>query len=130
MCPQHHQPRSQCEPWDRHGHTMRFREDLWAAAENVAGDADSDVTTLLTQLLEAVALDGARCYRCKLDAPPVPLEYGDLQGRPLREWLAEAAEEVIRQHPRHEPVRIGAEPGPAPSSPLSSGTAMFREPGQ
>jgi hypothetical protein len=109
---------------------MRFREDDWQAGERAAGDAESDVTTLVTLLLQATALDGIRCYRCALDAGPVPLELGDLTGKPLREWLAEAAEEVIRQHPRHEPVRIGAEPGTVPSSPLSSGTAMFREPGQ
>lgn len=108
---------------------MRFREDLWAQAEEVAKAADTDVTTLLTQLLEA-QLGFQRCYRCKSGAPPVPVEFGDLTGKPLREWLAEAAGEVIRQHPRHEPVRIGAEPGTAPSSPLPSGTAMFREPGQ
>ena len=125
MCTQHHQPRSQCEPWDRHGHTMRFREDLWAQAEQVAEASETDVTTLLTQLLEA-QLGFQRCYRCKLDAPPVPLEFGDLQGRPLREWLAEAAEEVIRQHPRHEPVWIGAKPGTS-TSPASP---VFREPGR
>ena len=104
---------------------MRFRDDDWRAA----GDTDSDVTTLVTLLLQVMAIDGIRCYRCALDAPPVPLESGDLQGRPLREWLAEAAEEVIRQHPRHEPVWIGARPG-ASSSPPSLAPAVFREPGQ
>ena len=124
MCTQHHQPRSQCEPWDRHTHSLRFREDLWAEAERIA---DPDVTTLLTQCLEA-QLEYLRCYRCKLDAPPVPVEFGDLTGRPLREWLADAAEVVISQHPRHEPVRIGAGPSsPAAGAPLSP---RFREPGQ
>ena len=132
MCTQHHQPRSQCEPWDRHGHTMRFREDLWAQAEDTAAADGSDVTSLLTQCLEA-QLGHLRCYRCKPGNPPVPVTFGDLTGKPLREWLTGAAETVIRQHPRHEPILIGAEPASlalvaadldTPRSPV------FREPGQ
>jgi len=105
-CTQHHQPRSKCEPWDRHGHTMRFREDDWMAAEHAAKTARTDVTALVTQMMEAM-LGYARCWRCHPGAPPVPVGFGDLAGRPLREAVADAAEQVISQHPDHHPVTIG-----------------------
>jgi hypothetical protein len=109
MCAQHRQPKSDCEPWDRHGHTMRFREDLWVQADLAAQAGKSDVTTLLTETLE-VMLGHIRCHRCSVAADPVPVTLGDLSGRPLREWVADAARQVQRQHPRHEPVRAGEAP--------------------
>ncbi len=111
-CSQHHQDRSACEPWDRHGHTMRFREDDWREAETAAAAEKSDITTSLTEAMQV--MNGyIRCHRCPPGTDPVPLEYGDLDGRPLREWVAGAVRKVARQHPRHEPTWIGAEP-PAP----------------
>jgi hypothetical protein len=114
MCTQHRQPRSECEPWDKHGHTVRFREDDWLGSEALAKAEKSDITTLLAEALEVFS-GGLRCPRCNLDADPVPLEYGDLAGRALREWVVDAKSRVRRQHPRHEPVWLGAEPSaPAP----------------
>jgi len=113
-CAQHHQDRGECEPYDRHGHTMRFREDLWGEVESTAAAEKSDITTFLTEAAEAM-LGYIRCHRCPPGADPVPAEYGDLTGKPLRDWVAGAVKQVQRQHPRHEPVWIGAEPPvPAP----------------
>ena len=119
-CAQHHQDRSECEPWDRHGHTMRFREDDWRTSEATAAAENSDITTSLTEVMTVTLGGYIRCHRCALNADPVPLEYGDLQGRPLREWVADAVIRVQRQHPRHEPVTIGAEPSGPPAVALAA----------
>ena len=118
-CSQHHQPRSDCEPWDRHTHSLRFREDMWDEAERAAQAERSDVTTFLTETAEAM-LGYIRCHRCSLAADPVPVTTGDLQGRPLREWVADAVRKVQRQHPRHEPAWIGAEPAGPPAVALAA----------
>lgn len=61
-------------------------------------------TTLAGDAVEAV-LGYARCNRCN---EAVPFVYGDLQGRPPREWIEEARKEVRGQRCRdHEPVMIG-----------------------
>jgi hypothetical protein len=129
MCGQHRRPLAECDPWDRHNHSVRFREDVWQDTERTAGAGD--VVPFINEAVEA-RLGYIHCRRgsCMLDGPPVPLEFGDLTGKSFDEWLTEAVELAESQHPRHEPVRIGAEPGTVPSSPRSSGTAMFREPGQ
>jgi hypothetical protein len=113
-CPQHHQPRSQCRPSDRHVRTMRFRDDDWEAAENTAWAAKSDVTTLTTLAMTVMAAGCVRCYRCREDAPPVPVKMGDLTGMSLSGAVVAAEKQVARQHPRHEPVTIGAARDEAP----------------
>ena len=139
-CPQHHQPRSQCNSWDRHVHTMRFRDDDWEAAEKIAWAAKSDITTLQTLAMTVITTQSIRCYRCKEDAPPVPVKMGDLTGTSLREAVIAAEKQVVSQHPRHEPVMIGAAPpghvAPATPEPLlrarartRPGAAVFMEPG-
>ena len=139
-CPQHHQPRSQCRPSDRHVHSMRFRDDDWENAEQAAWADRSDVTTLTTLVMEAM-LGYIRCYRCRENAPPVPVEFGNLTGGTLREHLTDAEKRVVSQHPHHEPVTIG-EPArtgsvvPVPDESLlrarartRAGSAVFMEPG-
>ncbi len=128
-CGQHHQPRADCEPWDRHGHTMRFREDLWDDAERVAQAERSDVTTLLTETMEAM-LGHLRCHRCSLAAEPVPVEFGDLTGKPLREWIAGAVKQVVSQHPQHEPVVIGEKVSTPATAPAAAKAVRFMEPEQ
>lgn len=120
-CTQHHQPRSQCNPWDRHVRAMRFRDDDWAAAEGTAWTAKSDVTSVATLAVTAMS-DYIRCYRC---GAPVPAQMGDLTGTTLREALFAAEKQVAAQHPRHEPVIVGAE---TPSAPVAIGDIPFRAP--
>ena len=121
ICTQHHGLRSECEPWDKHGHTVRFREDDWRTAETAAKAEKSDITTFLAEAME-VSNGYLRCHRgrCATDAPPVPVTFGDLTGRPFREWVADAVIRVRRQHPRHEPVTIGAEPSGPPAVALAA----------
>ena len=123
-CSQHHgQPRSQCDPWDRHVRTMRFRDDDWDSADSAAWAGRADVTTIATWAMEAMS-GYLRCGkgRCHDEAPSVPVEFGDLTGRPLGEWIAEAVARIERQHPHHEPVMIGAEPA-SPAAPSAAPAA-------
>ena len=102
---------------------MKFREDMWGEAEKAALAAGySDRTDLITQALTAM-LGYIRCPMCDSRGPgaaPVPVEFGDLEGRPLAGWIADAVSVVKRQHPDHDPVRVGAglavPAAPAPSS--------------
>lgn len=127
-CPQHHQPRSQCRPSDRHVHTMRFRDDDWAAAEEAAWAAKSDVTTLTTLAMNVISDGYIRCYRCRDDAPPVTVVMGDLTGVTLREALLAAEKQVVSQHlTGHEPVFIGAGSAVAP---VAAKAVRFVEPKQ
>lgn len=126
-CSQHKQPLSDCEPWDHHGHSNRFREDDWQATERAAETAELHTTTeLIAHALEVMQgflrCDRGRCYT---DGPPVPVTFGDLTGKTPGEWIAEAAKQVKRQHPRHEPVTIGA---PATTRPASPGDVPFISP--
>jgi hypothetical protein len=89
--------------------SMRVRRDLRDGARGAAAGAGTDVSTWIRQAMQA-RLGYLRCETCREDAPPVPLEFGDLTGKPLDEWIAETVEQVRRQHPRHEPVRVGAVP--------------------
>jgi hypothetical protein len=115
-CTQHHQPRSQCRPGDRHVRAMRFRDDDWETAEQAAWTAKSDVTSVATLAVTAMS-DYIRCYRC---GAPVPAEMGDLTGTTLREALFAAEKHVAGQHPRHEPVMVGAETPAVAAAPPGS----------
>lgn len=98
---------------------MRFRTDMWADAEQVALAAGTDRTALVRRVLE-VALGYIRCEKCDYrtpDGPGIPVEFGDLTGFPLGEWIARAAEQVARQHPDHEPVIVGGQSGIRPEAP-------------
>jgi hypothetical protein len=105
---------------------MRLRRDLREAIGDAA-DACGKDTSDWARLAMQVMLDPPelRCPRCRDDAPPVPLEFGDLTGMTLAEAVAGAAEQVRRQHPRHEPVIVGAGTSPAPGA---IGDIPFRAP--
>ena len=108
-CAQHH---GQCEPWDRHPHTIRARDDDWEDAQDTHGSAE--LAGYIAETMQA-RRGKLRCRRCLPGAPPVPLISGDLTGRPLDEWISRAVRQAEGQHPRHEPVWLGAEPsGPIP----------------
>ena len=126
-CTQHHGPRSECRPSDRHVRTIRFRDDDWEAAEDGARAVKSDsVSTLAVLAVTVMTAECIRCYRCRGNEPPVPVVMGDLTGTTLCEALLEAEERVAAQHPAHEPVRVGAGPG-APMPPLPA-AVKFVEP--
>ena len=105
-------------------HSIRFRNDLWEDAEQAVKAERTDMSTWVRQAMEA-RLGYLRCRRCREDAPPVPVTFGDLTGKTLGEWIAEAAKQVRSQHPRHEPVVIGAQPATAPAAAKS---VRFMEP--
>lgn len=141
-CGQHHRPLSECEDWDRHNHSNRFREDDWQGTKRDAEAAGLDTTTELIAHGMEVMRGYLRCSRgaCMTDAPPVPVTFGNLEGKTLGEWITEAVRQAESQHPRHEPVMIGAAPpghvAPAAPEPLlrarartRPGAAVFMEPG-
>jgi hypothetical protein len=101
--------------------SMRVRRDL---RDDAAGAARTDVSTWIRQAMQA-RLGYLRCDTCREDAPPVPLEFGDLTGKPMDEWIREAVAKVKRQHPRHEPLTVGAE---APAPLAHPGVVPFRSP--
>ena len=111
-CTQHRRPKSECAPWDRHNRSIRFRKDDVEAAERAATAAELDsVSEYVVHGTEAM-LGHLRCGRgrCATDGPPVPVTWGDLTGKTLGEWIAEAVSLVEDQHPRHESVMIGTVP--------------------
>ncbi len=129
-CSQHHRPLSECDGWDRHNHSMRFREDDWQAAAS-AGDAlRLDTTTEFYEQAANAALGYIRCQRgaCRMDGPPVPVTFGDLTGKTLGEWITEAVRQAESQHPRHEPVTIGAQGKTPASAPVAAKAVRFMEP--
>lgn len=119
-------------PSQRTPYSVRLAMDTVDAAKKAvrAGQA-VDVNTWMTQVMEA-ALGYVRCHRgnCPGRTPPVPVTFGDLRGKTFGEWAAEAVEQVEAQHPRHEPVTIGAEPAvPAPALFLPPAPAVVRDQG-
>jgi hypothetical protein len=112
MCSQHHIPRAQCKPWDRHNLSARYRDDDRAAAEAdaerlIQADRQMDVTRWLNQAAQARA-GYLRCFRCRPEAPAVPVEMGDLTGMSLSDAITAADAEIVAQHPDHRPVLIGS----------------------
>lgn len=104
--------------------SVRMHDGTWAMMQSRRGMVAS---TLINDMTEA-GLQFARCYRC---SEPVPVEYGDLTGKPLAEWVGEAGKTVTRQHKTgHHPVTVGRE-APEASRPVPSapGSAVFLEPG-
>ena len=99
--------------------TVRFHPDTWGIMESRRGMTAS---VHIRDMTEA-GLGFARCYRC---AEAVPVEFGDLTGKPLAEWVAEAGKAVTAQHRAgHHPVTIGNGTAARPQSPASP---VFREP--
>jgi hypothetical protein len=95
---------------------MRFRDDDWTTAENTAWTAKTDVTKMATLSVTAMS-DYIRCYRC---GALVPAEMGDLTGTTLRAALFAAEKQVAGQHPRHEPVTVGADTPAVAAAPPGS----------
>ena len=111
-CPQHHVPPGECPPWSRHPHTIRIEDRLFRGAQKAGGSGE--VAGWIEETME-VRLGEIRCLRCPDGAPPVPLICGDLTGGTVDGYLRKAQKRVRAQHPRHEPVWLGAEPSaPAP----------------
>jgi hypothetical protein len=120
------------DPWRRGNHSNRFRDDDWQATERAAEAGGMRTTTeMIAHGMEAMQ-DFLRCDRgdCYMGGPPVPVTWGDLTGKPLGAWITEAVKEIRAQHPRHQPVRIGAEPAAVPRKPASPGAVPFMEPKQ
>ena len=141
-CIQCHVPKAECRPYVKHPNPMRVRLDIRRDAEHAVEDGQSrDVTSFITEAME-VRLGYLRCDRgrCLEHGEPVPVEFGDLTGRPMSDWIADAVRTVDRQHPDHVPVMIGAAPqGVVPATPKTPqrarartrpGAAVFMEPGR
>lgn len=140
MCREHHCPVGECPPWSRHPHTVRARDDDWQGAQRANGHKDiADWIAVAMQTRRGYV----RCPRCDHRDPGaghVPLICGDMTGKTLDMWIDVAEKRVRAQHPRHEPVWLGAEPPghvvPATPEPLlrararnRPGAAVFMEPG-
>jgi hypothetical protein len=123
-CKKHQCPPYMCPPESVHLISLRVRADLRDDAGDAAAAGGDDVSTWIREAMQA-RLNYLRCGKCRETAPPVPLEFGDLTGKPLDEWLAETVERVRRQHPRHEPLTVGAE---APAPLAHPGVVPFRSP--
>jgi hypothetical protein len=110
-CRQHRQPLSECYPWDRHNHSNRYREDDWQVTERGARESKMATTERIAHGMQVMA-GYLRCGRggCVMDGPAIPVTFGNLDGKTLGEWIAEAVELAESQHPEHFPVRIGAGP--------------------
>ncbi len=104
--------------------TVRMYDDAWNLMNAREHGLRADPSQYTRDMTEA-GLGTARCGRC---LALVPVEYGDLTGKPLAEWVAEAVKTVTAQHRHgHEPVTIG---NAAPARPAASpGTVTFLEPG-
>lgn len=111
--------------------TIRMYDDAW----DLIGGRSRDRSTFIRDMADA-GLQAVRCYRCfKL----VPVEFGDLTGKPFAEWVAEAQKTVTRQHrDGHHPVTVGraaaSRTGPSGAIPavapvVAPGSAVFMEPG-
>jgi hypothetical protein len=98
---------------------LNFRE-RGDTIQDVGQAAEVARTSASRWITEAIAarLGYARCLRC--DAR-VPLAFGGLSASALGKPLAEAVKRAERQHPGHEPVRVGGEPAHPAAIP-------FREP--
>lgn len=83
-------------------------DDTWEVMEARRGMVAS---TFVNDMTEA-GLGFARCFRC---FEQVPVEYGDLSGKPLAEWVELAGKTVTRQHrDGHHPITIGRGTVPVP----------------
>ena len=84
---------------------VRFRrdrlEDIDAAAAKPGRDASQFIRFGADLMLGSI-----RCGRCD---EAVPLEFGDIRGRDMWDWMEDAEKAVLRQkHGDHRPVLVGA----------------------
>ena len=101
--------------------TVRFLPDTWEIMESRRGMVPS---VHIRDMTEA-GLGFIRCWTC---FEPVPVEFGDLTGKPLAEWIAETGKAVKAQHRAgHHPVIIGNGAGAEPRR-QPPASPVFREP--
>ncbi len=102
------------DPGRRNTKSARMWDGTWDDLTRLGEDEGFHPSTLVGDTADLLA-GYIRCGRCW--GTPVPVRFGDLTGRPLREWAAEAELAVRRQRCKaHEPVTIGAEPATAPAA--------------
>ena len=117
------------DPGGRHTKSARMWDGTWEDLTSLGRAEHFAPSTLIGDTADLLA-GYFRCPRCH--GTPVPVSFGDLSGRPLREWAAEAEKAVRYQKCKaHEPVTIGAAPPcAAPRPPVAPGTVKFMEPEQ
>ena len=109
-------------PGGRHVRSARVWDGTWDDLSRLGREEGFAPSTLVGDAADLLA-GYVRCSRCW--GTPVPVTFGDLSGRPLREWAAEAEKAVRYQKCRdHRPVTIGREPAA-----VTPGAAVFMEPG-
>ena len=114
------------EAGGRHTKSARIWDGTWEDLSRLGREEGFAPSTLVGDTADLLA-GYIRCARCW--GTPVPVSFGDLSGRPLREWAAEAEKAVRYQKCKaHEPVTIGAETS-APA-PVVAKAVRFVEPNQ
>lgn len=99
--------------------SVRMYDDAW----DLIGERDRDHSGLIRDMTDA-GLGYARCFRCSV---LVPAEFGDLTGKPLADWVAEARKAVTAQHRAgHHPIAVGN--GHEPGEPVPVKTAARKKP--
>jgi hypothetical protein len=125
----------------RNTRSFRAWDGTWEDLAKTGRDENFAPATLLSDTADVLA-GYIRCARC--GGTPVPVQFGNLAGRPLWEWIGEAERAVRFQKCKdHQPVRIGAAPddpvrhlqqdipGLVPASELAApaGSAVFQTAG-
>lgn len=120
------------DPGSRNTKSARIWDGTWKNLVRLGKDEGFRPSTLVGDAADLLA-GYFRCARC--GGTPVPVSFGDLSGRPLREAVAEAEKAVRRQRCRfHKPVVIGVRQQPADTppedeeSPAGAPAAVFVEP--
>jgi hypothetical protein len=95
----------------RHTKSARIWDGTWEDLTRLGREENFAPSTLAGDTADLLA-GYHRCARC--GGTPVPVTFGDLSGRPLREWVAEAEKAVRYQKCRdHQHVLVGAGTPPA-----------------
>lgn len=113
------------DPGPAYPRAVRMYNDAWRKMNAREHGLKADTSQFTRDMTEA-GLGYARCSRC---FELVPVEFGDLAGRSLAEWVDEAREVVRAQHRAgHHPVTIGNGAG-GEGAKAAPGSAVFLEPG-
>jgi hypothetical protein len=87
------------------GRPVRFRRDRLEDIDNAAARPGRDASQFI-RFGADLMLMSIRCGRCD---EAVPLEFGDIRGRDMWDWMEDAEKAVLRQkHGDHRPVLVGA----------------------
>jgi hypothetical protein len=99
------------DPGSRTPKSARIWDGTWKDLARLGREEGFAPSTLVGDAADLLA-GYHRCARC--GGTPVPVTFGDLSGRPLREWVAEAEKAVRYQKCKdHRPVLVGAGTPPA-----------------